>query len=84
MQFSTGSGLSKFIAIVMVLLLAWVIWQMRGRKAIQVNSYMECVEAGYPLQQSFPEVCRAPDGRSFINPAQKAPRPDGIPVEPLL
>jgi hypothetical protein len=73
MRFSTGSGLSRVLAIAFLALLAVVVWQMKDRKAVQVNSYKDCVDAGYPVQESFPEVCRAPDGRSFTNPDQKAP-----------
>jgi hypothetical protein len=39
----------------------------------QINSYGDCRNAGYPVQESYPEVCRTPDGRSFTNPAQALP-----------
>ncbi len=30
-----------------------------------VNSFEECVEAGYPILDSYPEQCETPDGRRF-------------------
>jgi aldose sugar dehydrogenase len=31
-----------------------------------INSYIDCVEAGYPILESYPEQCNAPDGRNFV------------------
>jgi eight-cysteine-cluster-containing protein len=37
-----------------------------GCTAVQdINSYEECVAAGYPILESYPEQCMTPDGRSF-------------------
>lgn len=33
-----------------------------------VTSYAECVAAGYPILETYPEQCRTPDGRTFTNP----------------
>lgn len=30
-----------------------------------INSFAECVSAGYPIMESFPRQCRTPDGRNF-------------------
>lgn len=73
MQFSTGSGLTKLLAIIFVTLLAWAVWQLKDRNGVDINSYKDCVTAGNAIQESFPEVCRTLDGRSFINPNQQAP-----------
>lgn len=35
-----------------------------------INSFQACVDAGYPVQQSYPEVCAAPGHGSFTNPNQ--------------
>ncbi len=32
-----------------------------------ITSYNQCVEAGFPIQESYPEQCRLPDGRLFTN-----------------
>jgi hypothetical protein len=36
------------------------------RKSPEVGSFDECVIAGYDLLESYPRICRTPDGRSFI------------------
>jgi hypothetical protein len=33
----------------------------------QVNNYQSCVDAGYPVMESFPEQCMTPGGRIFRN-----------------
>lgn len=30
-----------------------------------INSYEDCVNAGFPIMESYPEQCATPDGRSF-------------------
>lgn len=42
------------------------------RKA-NVTDYQSCVTAGYPVGESYPEVCFAPNG-SYPNPAHAAPQ----------
>jgi hypothetical protein len=37
-----------------------------------INSYKECVAAGYPILDSYPEQCRTPGGRNFTNTARTA------------
>ncbi len=32
-----------------------------------INSYDECVAAGYPIMESFPEQCGVPGGQTFVN-----------------
>lgn len=31
----------------------------------RINNFNDCAAAGYPIQESYPMVCRTPDGRSF-------------------
>ena len=30
------------------------------------TSFQECVDAGYPVAESYPRQCRTPDGRNFV------------------
>ena len=30
-----------------------------------INSFMDCLRAGYPVRESYPPQCQTPDGRSF-------------------
>jgi hypothetical protein len=32
-----------------------------------IDSFDDCVEAGYPIMESFPEQCRTNDGKVFVN-----------------
>lgn len=32
-----------------------------------ITSFDECVAAGYPVMESFPEQCMTSDGRNFVN-----------------
>ncbi|NOZ76363.1 MAG: hypothetical protein GXO65_01500 [Euryarchaeota archaeon] len=31
-----------------------------------ITSFQECVQAGYPVMESYPRQCRTPDGRTFV------------------
>ena len=35
----------------------------------EINSFDECVSAGYPIMESFPEKCSVPGGETFVNEA---------------
>lgn len=59
-----------FIAATVVALgLAWLIKQ-RSDSKITIDSFEDCKNAGYPIQESYPEVCITPDGLRFTNPTQ--------------
>lgn len=60
-----------------------------------VNSFEECVSAGYPVLESYPRQCKTPDGKTFTedigNELEKAdliqidnPRPNQIIESPLF
>jgi len=36
----------------------------------EINSFDECVAAGNPVLESYPEQCRTKDGQSFVNDQQ--------------
>ena len=57
----------KLVAFFIVLLIAGLgVWKyQRTSKVAQINSFEECVQADYPILESYPEQCRTPDGRSF-------------------
>jgi len=63
--------------------------------AQEINSFEECVKAGYPVLESYPRQCQTPDGKSFTedigNELEKAdliridtPRPNQSIESPLL
>lgn len=38
-----------------------------------IDSFADCVNAGNPVMESFPEQCRTEDGRLFVNEEQTLP-----------
>lgn len=40
---------------------------------VDVNSFRECVDAGYPIFESLPRMCETPDGREFIEESCSLP-----------
>jgi hypothetical protein len=51
--------------IVVLIGLVYLISQKQDAVA-RINSFDECVAAGYPVMESFPPRCSTPDGRSFM------------------
>lgn len=73
------SGYSVFIVVaagfvlaVMAVTIALLADREDNQITQPVNSFDECVAAGNPVAQSYPEQCHA-DGKSFSNPRQMAP-----------
>ena len=48
----------------LIIILSAVIFISQNK--IAINSYEECVAAGYPIMESYPEQCKTPDGRTFV------------------
>jgi hypothetical protein len=73
-------ALSKIIVVVAALLglaaIVWLAWIRPAQKAA-VNSFTQCVDAGNPVQESYPEVCVTSTGERFTNPEQ---RPLAVPT----
>lgn len=62
--------LSRFaivIVVIVFLLILYLVTDVFRQKAVvgQINSFEECVEAGYGTLEIFPEKCITPNGRSF-------------------
>lgn len=70
-------GHNKFVIIWIALLFILVTVGLASRYLLketdsnpsQINSFAECVDAGNPIAESYPEQCFA-DGKSFFNPSQ--------------
>lgn len=73
--FKIGEGynncvFTKFITAVLIILIASSIggyYLYNQQKIAQVNSFEDCVAAGYPVMESMPQKCRTPDGRNFTD-----------------
>ncbi len=43
----------------------------KQQRILSIGSFEECALAGYPIMESYPEQCRTPDGRTFVNEKQQ-------------
>ena len=73
---------------------AGVIYQIKYIPASSINSFEECMAAGYPVMESYPRQCREPGGESHVedigNELDKTdlikinePRPNTMVASPL-
>ncbi len=68
------------LTVVALALVGWFAW--RQDRTGSINSFAECVAAGNPVMESYPEQCAA-GGQTWSNPAQQlqltpdaSPEPD--------
>ncbi|KKW20100.1 MAG: hypothetical protein UY63_C0001G0005 [Parcubacteria group bacterium GW2011_GWA2_51_10] len=69
---------STLIIIAIILAaLAWLLLQIprtaqapSANTTANIKNFDECAAAGYPIMESYPEQCRTPDGRTFVNERQ--------------
>ncbi len=59
-----GEAFLVVIAIAVVVYVFGRVYAIR-HSASNVVDFKSCMSAGYPVQQSYPQVCHTPDGRSF-------------------
>jgi hypothetical protein len=76
MNFTTIAGLAIALLIVVGLLFSLSAIQLQ-EEVLSVSNFDECVAAGNPVMESYPEQCRTKDGRLFINERQgvEVPQP---------
>ena len=56
------------LAVIGLGIIIWIAWlRPSGQLKATVHSYDQCVAAGNPVQESYPEVCVTPEGRRFVN-----------------
>ncbi len=60
---------SVFISVLAVAILLFGAWAYYGTQKTYraITTYQECVSAGFPVMESYPEQCRTPDGRTFLH-----------------
>ncbi len=56
---------SIFAYIGFSLLIVFIVFTSGCVEAEEINSFEECVAAGYPVMESYPAQCRIPDGKTF-------------------
>lgn len=55
---------------ILVALVIWLAWVRPMQRESAISSFEECVAAGNPIQESYPEVCLTKNGKRFVNPKQ--------------
>lgn len=68
-ELAFGKVAVTLLAIVGLLFIVWFAWIRPEEAPSSVDSYEACVAAGYPVRESYPEVCATPSGQQFINPS---------------
>ena len=63
--------MKKFIflgILIIVVVVLMIVWNNKGTEEpiITVNSFEECIAAGYPALESYPRQCKTPDGKTFV------------------
>ncbi|MES3004784.1 MAG: Gmad2 immunoglobulin-like domain-containing protein [Patescibacteria group bacterium] len=63
------------LGIVAVLLIACAVWFFLPNKIddSKIMSFETCVEAGYPVMESYPRQCRTSDGRLYVEEIMPEP-----------
>ena len=47
----------------------------KSNQISEITNFKECVAAGYPIMESFPEQCRVPGGQTFVNATKEDVKP---------
>lgn len=58
-----------YIVLLIVLAAAAIVlagFLMKQNALKKINSFDDCVKAGYPVLETYPGQCNLPDGRTFI------------------
>jgi hypothetical protein len=58
--------------LLMLALVVWLIWLRPVQQQNNIDNFEECKATGYPIQESYPEVCVVPNGKRFVSPAQQS------------
>lgn len=63
------TGTSRLIAgvIIVFAIIAGFVYVSKYGSYASIDSFEKCRDAGYQIMESYPEQCRTPDGRTFVN-----------------
>jgi hypothetical protein len=56
------------LAVIGLGIVGWFAWERPSKTPHDITTYAACVEAGNPVQESYPSVCVTEDGKRFVNP----------------
>ncbi len=63
-----GNPLKLVLGIALIVVGAWIVLSTIPSANSGIDSYEECVAAGYPILKTYPGQCVMPDGTKFIQP----------------
>lgn len=71
MRSNQTGGAALFVIVILAVIAGcgYYLYQNSEKKQ-SISSFQECADAGYPVQESYPEVCVTKDGKRFPNPEQ--------------
>lgn len=72
------SGLGIFLLLIIV---AALVYRSEKKAVARISNFEECVENGFPVQESYPRRCLTPDGRVFTEDVVFT---EPSPAEPVL
>lgn len=85
---ATGVKKEKYIISIIIFILAvavaYLAWYVNGGTKIsekEVSSFDECVQAGYPVAESYPRQCHVPNGGSFVETLPVEEEGNAAPLE---
>jgi hypothetical protein len=59
-------------AILILVILGATVYLAQNASRPFVASFQECVDAGYPVMESYPRQCRVPDGETYVESVSSA------------
>src|SRR5690242_14404287 len=70
-ELAIGKTLILIFLVVGVAGVVWLAWFHPLPFKSTVHSYQDCIDAGNPVQETYPETCTTKDGKHFTNEAQR-------------
>ncbi len=60
--------IGSIVFVILIIAVGFLIFQSRtsDNADISITNFNECVDAGYPILESYPRQCNTPDGRNFV------------------
>ncbi len=71
------------IIVALLIIVAVYLWyyQNQNTDLANIDTFEDCVAAGYPVMESYPRQCRTPNGRTYIENIGNVDKSDLIQVE---
>ena len=73
--------ITTLIILAIIIVGAYFLWPTSPKPV--VTNFETCVQAGYPILESFPEQCRTPEGSLFIKDPEPG-RQEPLPTKPII